>query len=147
MKKKIFLAAAILMCMVASMSAQNKPQHKMSPEERMQHRAEMIAAKLFLSETEAVGFIPVYVQFQKDKQAINLKYKPAGKSREYQSDKEVEANLRAQLDKSQEILDLRKAYVDKYLAVISARQLRELYKLEQAQHRAPQNPAHGKPRK
>jgi len=153
MKKNLFIAAAMLLCFAWTAAAQNEgqncPKPKKSPEEMMHFRAENIATKLLLSDKDAAKFIPVYEEFLKAQKAINEKYRPEFKknedgTREYQSDKDIEANLRAQLQKSQEILDLRKAYLDKYLTVISARQVRELYRIEQEQHQhMPGKPAPG----
>lgn len=138
MKKKLFIVAAMLLCFAAAANAQEQPKQQRSPEEMMQVKAENMASKLLLSDKDAEKFIPVYVNFLKSNKAINEKYRPnrpktADGQRAKQTDKDIEAQLRTQLAKSQEILDLRKAYLDKYLAVISARQVRELYKIEKEQ--------------
>jgi len=140
MKKKLFILAAMLMCITVAATAQPQaqPQQERTPEEKMQNRAENMAAKLLLSDQDAAKFVPVYMEYLKDFKAVNEKYKPnrpkdADGQKVKMTDKDIEAQLRAQLAKSQEILDVRKAYLDKYLKVISARQVRELYKIEKEQ--------------
>jgi len=151
MKKTLILAAMMLLCLSTAAVAQEQPKEpQRNPEEMIQKRADAMASKLLLSDADAAKFVPVYVNFQKEFMAINEKYRQERPKDENgkavkQTDKQVEESLRAQFAKSQEILDLRKTYFEKYLKVISPRQIRELYKLEQEQmHHHHQN-HNGKP--
>lgn len=130
MKKTIIIAALLLVssafaatAQTASSGAKSKP----SPEEMTEKMASIMAEKLLLSDETSAKFIPLYKEFNLAFFEVNKKYK---KDHELKTDKEIDASIRADFSKSQEILDLRKAYYEKFLKVLSPRQIREMYRLE-----------------
>lgn len=140
MKKSIILSC-VMMLLASSLAFAQKPQKKAkrAPEEIAQAQAVKMAETLLLSEKDAAKFIPVYKEYKLANRAINDKYrKPKVKLEEGQeppimTDKEIDEQIRGQFAKSQEVLDLRKAYYEKFLKVLTPRQAQQMYKLEKEQ--------------
>ena len=84
-----------------------------------------ITNRLDLNAEEAAKFWPVYNQFQKDRKAINLKYKSTQRI-ENMSDAELEKQMMSSFKKDQELLDLKKTYFEKMKKVLSIRQIATL---------------------
>ena len=122
------------------------PQQKqaLSPEQKAQKAAEGMAAKLFLSDADAAKFVPVYKAYKLEYKDVNEKFRrEKGASK---TDAQIEADIVRDFERSQAILDLRKAYFEKFKKVISLRQIREMYKIEKekAEHQG-QKPKGSKP--
>lgn len=133
MKKSILIIAALTL-MAAISYAQPKcrekcEKHEMNPEQMSEKFAQHIADELALDDAASARFIPVYKQFRMELMDINKAYAPC-KCKETLSDAEVDSMLRKDFEKSQKILDLRVAYYDKFLKVISPKQIRAMYKEE-----------------
>lgn len=137
MKKIFTLATAVLFAAVSMAFAQPRDYvkrgdaPKATPEERAEKMARTVAEQLALNDDTAAKFIPVYKAFHMEQMAINKAYRPERKAEgESYSDAEVDAMLRKDFEKSQKLLDLRKAYYEKFLGVISPKQIRSLYQKE-----------------
>lgn len=137
MKKIFTLATAVLFAAVSMAFAQpggyghNGDGQRATPEERAERMARGMAEQLALNDDAAAKFIPVYKAFHMDQMAINKEYRPERKAEgESYSDAEVDAMLRKDFEKSQKLLDLRKAYYEKFLGVISPKQIRAMYQKE-----------------
>lgn len=152
MKKNIIIAASLLLLAGATAFAQEnrKEDKKMSPEQKLEMKANRMAGKLLLSDEETAKFTPVFKEYIKSDRAIKAKYRPEDRKKANLSNSEIDASIRKEFKKSQEILDLRVEYYEKFSKVLSARQIREMYKIEQedlhgAQYRHYMNkgPQHG----
>lgn len=138
MKKIFTLATAVLFAAVSMAFAQPRGYghndgdgQRATPEERAERMARGMAEQLALSDDAAAKFIPVYKAFHMEQMAINKEYRPERKAEgESYSDAEVDAMIRKDFEKSQKILDLRKAYYEKFLGVISPKQIRAMYQKE-----------------
>lgn len=69
--KKIITILLVALCSVATLSAQEKKQQRMSPEEYKQRQQEFITQRAGLSDSEAEAFFPVYFQLQKEKMDLH----------------------------------------------------------------------------
>jgi len=88
-----------------------------------------ITNRLDLTTEEAAEFWPVYNQFQKDRKAINRKYKRKQRI-ENMSDAELENQMMSNFKKDQELLDLKKTYFEKLKKVLSIRKIATLHVAE-----------------
>lgn len=139
--KKYIITTAVALLATAMLFAQPRggADHKpsMTPEQRFEFKANDMASKLFLSDEVASDFKPMYKAYCKELMEINARYRPAvkkGGEGDFQprTDKEIDQAIRAGFDKSQDILDLRKAYYEKFSKILTARQISEMYKLEKS---------------
>ena len=88
-----------------------------------------ITNRLDLNAEESALFWPVYNQFQKDRKAINRKYKSKQRI-ENMTDAELEEQMISNFKKDQELLDLKKAYFKKLKKVLSIRKIATLHVAE-----------------
>lgn len=140
--KKLVMISAAMMLFASAAFAQDKtdaPKAKLTPEEVAQRQAVRMAEKLMLSDAENEKFIPLYQAYKVDLNAINKKYRverakvEPGQTPAPKSDKEVDQQIRAQFAKSQEILDQRVAYYEKFLKILTPKQIQQMYKAEKEQ--------------
>lgn len=133
MKKNFIIAAALLLLAGATAFSQEnrKEDKKLSPEQKLEMKANRMAGKLLLSDEETAKFTPVFKEYIKSDRAIKAKYRPEDRKKANLTNSEIDASIRKEFKKSQEILDLRVEYYEKFSKVLSARQIREMYKIEQ----------------
>lgn len=137
MKKNFLLSAALLLVAGAMAFAQPQNQvaekQELTPEQRAENKARIISDRLLLSDETAVKFVPLYKEYSLNIQAINKKYRPERKRSSEKTDSEIDADIRKGFKKSQEILDNRIAFYEKFIKVLTPRQVREMYKIEKEQ--------------
>lgn len=139
--KKSFILSAVMMLVASTLAFAQTPQGKARPskEQMAQMQAVKIAEQLMLDEGTSSKFIPLYKEYKSENRAINEKYrkpkvKPAeGEAPAVKTDAEVDKEIRDQFAKSQEVLDLRKSYYEKFLKILSPKQIQQMYKLEKEQ--------------
>lgn len=134
--KKLLVVLVVAFSALA-LNAQNpgegapKGRPQFDPEKMAQFAAQKMAEELLLTDDAAADFIPVYKQYKKEFGEINAKYRPKKEEKpQARTDASIEAEIKANFDKSQEILDLRKAYYEKFSKVLSQRQIQQLYRIE-----------------
>lgn len=96
-------------------NAQDNKEQKLSREELAVKQANYIAEELALDDATAQKYVDTYCRYQKE--IWNLGPKKG-------------LNSEQRLDRSQQILDLRKKYNSIYLSFLTERQLDKAYKLE-----------------
>lgn len=111
---------------------------KVSPEQRDEAQARRIAGQLALDDKTAGKFIPLYKAYRADLR----KLRTDGKTRAIApdsllSDEAAAAAIKADFDRQQQVLDLRRNYYKKYSDVLSAKQIRRVYQLEARRPAAP----------
>ena len=84
-----------------------------------------ITNRLDLTTEESAEFWPIYNQLQKDRKAINRKYKRKQRI-ENMSDAELEKQMMDNFKKDQELLDLKKTYFENFKKVLSIRKIATL---------------------
>lgn len=137
MKKNFMISAAMLL--VGAVMAFAQPQagkerkQGPTPEQRAEFSANMMAEKLLLSDEQSAQFIPVYKAYTLELQQVMMQHRHKMQEPGRRSDSEIDANIRDDFNKSQEILNLRIAYYDKFVKVLNPRLVNEMYKVEKEQ--------------
>lgn len=91
-----------------------------------------ITSKLSLSTEQAQNFWPVFNEFESARRKIRFQLKGLNKEgRNNQlSEEQLKASVRKRLALKQEELDLEKLYAEKFMKILSASQVVELYESE-----------------
>jgi hypothetical protein len=120
----------LLMTILALKARAQRPEEK--AEKIQAAKVAYITSKLNLTTAQAQTFWPVYNEFEGGKKKIRFQMKGLQKeSKQGQlNDEQIKANVRKRLALRQEELDLEKQYVEKFLKVISASQVADLYDSE-----------------
>ena len=123
---KKLIAGLLFICFFAfTISAQNgKAREKLEAQ-----KVAFITQKLELTTKEAEVFWPMYNDFQRDKEAINQKYKTK-KRIQNMSDAELESQILGSFKKDQELLNLRKSFFEKMKTKFSVRRIATLFQAE-----------------
>lgn len=133
---KKFIVSLILfagMMIGAQAQEQNDNRHgqrNFDPEKMAQMHAQRTAESLSLNEEESAAFIPMYIEYSKEFREVNQKYRLQRVDREKFSDADADALIRNNFKKSRAILDLREAWYEKFLAVLSPMQLHKMFEQE-----------------
>lgn len=95
-------------------------------------RVAIITNRLNLTPEQSTGFWPVYNEYSQKRREIHRAQRKIinDKRAEGQNDEQVLSNLKEVQDLKQKELDLEKEYQNKFLKVITASQVIELYKAE-----------------
>lgn len=112
---QLFLMTLIFVVSGTAAMAQNKTDGKLSREDLSVKQAQYIAKELALDEATTKKYVETYCQYQREKWAIG-------------SQKGL--NTTQRLERSQQILDLRKKYNAIYLTFLTEQQLEKAYRLE-----------------
>lgn len=134
--KKILLSAALLLACGSLFvaTAQNAQDQKPTPEQRSEAKAYKIANELMLSDDSTQKFVPVYKAYKLELTAVNDKYRRSKRGEEAKgkplTDKEVDVIIRNDFAKSKEILDIRTTYYEKFLKVLTPKQIKKIYDIE-----------------
>ena len=91
-----------------------------------------ITKQVDLSPEQAQQFWPIYNQMADELKVLRTdKTGITERSFDELTDKEVEGNINAKLDKEQKLLDIKKKYINKYKAVLSIKQVAKLIRAEE----------------
>jgi Spy/CpxP family protein refolding chaperone len=134
MKTLLFKITLVLFVMVAGLPAWAQDRHYPS-KERLQNiqnaKIAYITEKLNLTPEQSQKFWPLYNQLETERNALREKSRDLRNvNLEAMSDAEIRTALNNRLSWRQSELDLDKQYMDKFLRVISVRQLATLYRSE-----------------
>jgi Spy/CpxP family protein refolding chaperone len=128
--KGISLTLVFMLLMTASAWAQRPSGEEM---QRIQDaKIAIITNRLSLTPEQATGFWPVYNEYSQKRREIHRSQRKIinEKKAEGKTDEQVLNNLKEVQDLKQKELDLEKEYQNRFLKVISASQIVELYKAE-----------------
>ena len=123
--KKIILGFFLLSFFVSNSYAQGRK----AKEKIEAQKIAFITKKLELTAKEAEVFWPIYNQFQRDKEALNQKYR-SQKQIQNMSDSELEQHMLNSFQKDQELLDLKKDYFATMKSKFSIRRIATLMAAE-----------------
>ena len=137
---KVNLMALLVLMFCTMGTAQDKQDKKqrMSREQLAEKQAMHIAHELAFDEATTKQFVETYCAYQQEVWALGPKQKA-----EPTNDEEAEQAIKQRFERSQQILDLREKYYDKYNKFLTPSQIQQVYKLErQVMNRL--NKRHGK---
>lgn len=149
--KKIIASIAIILAagMMTLASAQNnngprRNQERPSKEQFAQMRMERMCEELSLDDKTSALFKEVYAQFLADQNAIMTEYRMDRKKEgERMTDQEVDADIRRDFERSRKLLDLRENYYEKFLKILTPRQIRKMYAAEKQMGQRASMHSHG----
>jgi Spy/CpxP family protein refolding chaperone len=128
--RNIFAILIIALGAVTSAHAQRRSEEEIK---RIQDaKVAIITNRLSLTPEQSAGFWPVYNEYSQKRREIHRAQRKIinDKKAEGQTDDQVLNNLKEVQDLKQKDLDLEKDYQSKFLKVITASQVIELYKAE-----------------
>ena len=144
--KRIFSIAicAIMMAVcttaVQAQDIQSKKQ-RMSREQLAEAQAKHIAYDLALNDATTQKFVKTFCDYQKEVWALGPKLK-APKKKAEMTDAETDQAIKARMERSQKILDLREKYYKEYSKFLTPRQIQRVYELEKKSMKRLQKRAH-----
>lgn len=131
MKKSIMIVA--MMAVMAAVNAQPREQHQpkqLTPEQQEQQfnkRVERLGEQLELTDAQKPQFAALYREYSK---AIKAVKKP-GEKPEPTDDVNVEAaRVKQHMATQKTVIDIRMDYVDRFAAILNAKQLHKFYQLD-----------------
>lgn len=133
--KKIPLIPLLLIALFTITLGQAFGQKKNEEEIRKIQDAKIaiITNRLDLTPDQAKGFWPIYNEFSKQRRDLHRSMRQLISGKEgTRTDDQMMSNLKEVQDLKQKELELEKVYQSKFLEVISAKQLVELYKAERS---------------
>lgn len=130
-----------------SPNREKKGKHTRNAEtrERKGDLRQFFAKELGLTDEQAEAFAPIYAEYRKALRGEKPENKQAPDMKEA-NDAQVVEHLNAWLDKDIHVATVRKAYIDKFLTVLTPKQVAKLYKIESSAGKGGHNgPQHGRP--
>ncbi len=134
--KIIFQPAIYLLVVLSSFSALAQPTNESDQTNSNRIKSVkigLITTRLNLTPEQSKNFWPIYETFNLERNNIRHDYKRLRQlfASKTTSDETIKNSLKEMIALKQKEVDLEKAYMNKFLKVISARQLASLYKAEQ----------------
>ncbi|WP_225865704.1 hypothetical protein [Dyadobacter aurulentus] len=128
--RNLLVAMALVLAAFSTANAQRRSEEEIK---RIQDaKVAIITNRLSLTPEQSAGFWPVYNEFSQKRREIHRAQRKIvnDKKAEGKTDEQVLNNLKEVQDLRQKELDLEKEYQNRFLKVISAAQVIELYKAE-----------------
>jgi hypothetical protein len=135
MKKNCFILG-LLLCLSGFFLHAQAQDHKSSRQERYEkiqnYKISFLTGKLNLSPEQAQKFWPLYNQYEEQRNKMRHQTRISREDKLATiPEQELREKLQERLTAQQAILDLEKQYMDRFLKVITARQLAMLYRGEE----------------
>lgn len=122
---RLFLFVAFIM-LVGNVAAQApKKRQDLSPEQRIELRAEQMRQRLMLDEKAAARFVPLYKEYL---QALG-DCKPEAKKAKPVTDAEIKKALDDRLKMQRAVIDTKEEYLEKFSKFLTARQLEVVFEM------------------
>lgn len=131
--RKIWLLAGLLLTLLSFSSTDAQAQRRNEEEMKKIQDAKVaiITNRLSLTPEQSKDFWPIYNEFSQKKREMNRSMRQIIKSKgATASDDQAMSSLKEVQDLKQKQVELEKEYQDRFLTVISAKQLTELYSAE-----------------
>lgn len=132
--RKIWLLAGLLLTILSFSSTNVQAQQRRNEEEMKKiqdAKVAIITNRLSLTPEQSKDFWPIYNEFSQKKREMNRSIRQIIKSKgATASDDQAMNSLKEVQDLKQKQVELEKEYQDRFLTVISAKQLTELYSAE-----------------
>lgn len=129
--KKILMTLAVVCMAIMPVGAQtnnNNTKQRLTPEQRMERRAENLSRRMLLDDAAKAKFVPMYQEYLKEMQAVcPLQNDAEKKCKADLTDKELEERMEQCFDARQKRLDIDKKYYKKFKTVLNARQMEQVF--------------------
>ena len=133
MKKLFSIAICAIMMAVCSTAVQAQPEkskkQRMSREQLSEAQAKRIAHELALDDATTHKLVKTFTDYQKEVWALGPRIKKGKK--ESMTDAEAEQAIKARMERSQKILNLREKYYKEYSKFLTPKQIQRVYDLEE----------------
>lgn len=133
MKKLFSIAICAIMMAVCSTAVQAQPEkskkQRMSREQLSEVQAKRIAHELALDDATTQKLVKTFTDYQKEVWALGPRIKKGKK--ESMTDAEAEQAIKARMERSQKILNLREKYYKEYSKFLTPKQIQRVYDLEE----------------
>ncbi|MGV3505356.1 MAG: Spy/CpxP family protein refolding chaperone [Adhaeribacter sp.] len=135
MRKNFFKLLMLFWLSGTCVALQAQDKHQQDREEHFKkirnYKITYLTSKLDLSPEQAQKFWPVYNQYDAERNKMHYKTRISRPEKlAAMSEQDLREKLLTRLEVQQNMLDLDKTYMDRFLKVISARQLAILYRAE-----------------
>jgi len=132
--REIWLLAGLLLAVLSFSTSDAQAQQRRNEEEMKKiqdAKVAIITNRLSLTPEQSKGFWPIYNEFSQKKREMNRSIRQLIKGKGVDtSDDQAMNSLKEVQDLKQKQVELEKEYQDRFLTVISAKQLTELYSAE-----------------
>ncbi len=135
MKRILVIALCAIMMAVCTTTvlAQDRPNKRqhISREELSIRQAKHIASELAFDDATAERFTQTFCEYQNEVWTLNPRHERHQRKDSIEmTDAEAEQAIKAQMERSQKLLDLREKYYDKYSEYLTPKQIQRVYQLE-----------------
>jgi len=147
MKRFLTIALCAIMMAVCTTSvlAQDKrnKRQRIPREELALRQAKHIANELAFDDATTERFTQTFCEYQKEVWALNPRHEHRQHQDTIMTDAEAEQAIKAQMERSQKLLDLREKYYAKYNEYLTPKQIQRVYQLEKQMMRKLARKPHG----
>lgn len=130
MKNLLFLATLLLGFSFTLTAQANRAQAGKVQDRIQAYRIAFFTEKLNLTPEESKGFWPLYNQLEDDQKALRQKYNLADKKLELLSDAEIESHLMKSLEADEQMVQMRRDYVKRFMQVLPIRKVAMLQQVD-----------------
>lgn len=128
--KKLSFAILSMLAFVAASMAQPGQRGERAPEKIEAFKIAFFTEKLQLTPDESKAFWPLYNQFENERDAMKDKFDLDGQRFELLPDKEVEAAIMQHFDMEEQMVQLRRDYVRRFMEVLPIRKVAMLQRID-----------------
>jgi len=144
MKKMIFLIAMAITATMPMMAQQQQnvqkkqkeTRQRLSPEQMQQMRIKHLINDLALDDATAAKFTEIYKDYSKEMGNIRKSYHAKGDKKKELTDAEIDAQTKTRFQQSRKIIDVREKYYERFRKVLTARQTKKIFDMEQRMGRS-----------
>jgi preprotein translocase subunit SecA len=132
MKKLLFLTALLAAFSLVAFAQPRRGQQGEQAKEKIEaYKIAFFTEKLQLTPEESKTFWPLFNQFENERDALREKFDLDGKRFELMSDKEVEDAIAKHIDAEEQMVKLRRDYVQRFKQVLPIRKVALLQRIDQ----------------
>ncbi len=128
MKRKCIylLMSAFMLSFTMNLSAQERMKREaLTPEQRVEVRAQRLSNKLMLDEATTAKFIPLYKAYMAELQGVCKECNKKGDVN--YNDAQIVENLENCFSNQAKVAEIKRSYVGKFSKILTARQLQKLF--------------------
>ena len=128
--KKLLILSLLTLASGVVLFAQQGPRGEQAKQRIEAYKIAFFTEKLQLSPEESQAFWPLYNEFEDARMELRKKYRLDGKRLELLSDSELEDYIEQQLKMEEEMVKLRRDYINKFKEILPIRKVAMLQKVD-----------------